>query len=100
MARGTENTYRFCCPNCGALTTAKCRQCGAVDVLDPIGVPGDRWLIKPFHFTERQWEVLVARAKATPGVKSPSELVRLAIQRVLSRPLHRLRRPIKPTEGR
>ena len=66
----TVNVFRFHCPACGEVTTVKCS--------------------KPVQFGDREWKRLVARAKVTPGVRSPSEFVRLALDRALSRPPQRL----------
>lgn len=99
MASGTAKIIGFDCPTCSALNPLKCRRCGAVYKLGPVHAPGEKWTRRRIHFGERQWEALVARAKATPGVSGPSEFLRLAIERFLSRPPHRLRRPSMTTEG-
>ena len=68
----------------------KCRRCGAADNLDPMDARGEKMVSKPVQFGDREWKRLVARAKVTPGVRSPSEFVRLALDRALSRPPQRL----------
>jgi hypothetical protein len=100
MPKRTEYTFRFHCPTCGAITTVKCLKCGADDGLDPIIAPDQKWIIKPIHFTEREWEALTTRANAMRGVSGPSELLELEIARFLARPSHRLRRRNTPTERR
>jgi len=104
MPRGTAITVRFHCTACGAVTTAKCRKCGAVDNLDPMDARGEKMVSKPIPFGDREWKRLVARARATPGVRSPSEFIRLALDRALSRPPQRLissqRRPDMPNKVR
>jgi hypothetical protein len=80
------------------VTTVKCHKCGAVENLDPIADPGQRWIVKPVHFTERQWETLGALAKAIPGVGGPVEFLRLAIARFLTSPPRRLMKLAMPTK--
>lgn len=80
------------------MTTVKCHKCGAVENLDPIADPGQRWIVKPVHFTERQWETLGALAKAIPGVGGPVEFLRLAIARFLTSPPRRLMKLAMPTK--
>jgi hypothetical protein len=104
MPRGTAKNFRPHCPACGAVTTAKCRLCGAVYGLDPINELGEKGICKPIHFDERQWEDLVARAKVTPGVNGPAELVRLVCEEVLAMPPHGLisssKTPNRPSKRR
>lgn len=113
MARGTAKVIGFDCPTCGAVNTLKCCRCGAVYKLDPVKAQGERWVTKPIPFGERAWEALVARAKATPGVRGPSEFLRLEVERFLSSPPQRpialqrtkhaqrasLKSPLRPATG-
>lgn len=87
MPKRTAYTFRFHCPTCGVVTTVKCRRCGTADNLDPIIAPGQKWIIKSLHFTEREWEALTKRANAMRGVSGPSELLQLEIAKSLARPL-------------
>jgi hypothetical protein len=60
---------------------------------------GEKWTRRTIHFDERQWDALVSRAKATPGVRNPTEFIRLAIERSLSRPPHRPAPSSRTAEG-
>lgn len=104
MPRGTAKNFRSHCPACGAVTTAKCRLCGAVYDLDPVNALGEKRISKPIYFDERQWERLAARAKVTPGINGPAEFVRMACDEILSMPPHGLisssKRPNMPSKRR
>ena len=61
--------------------------------------PSERWTRRNIYFDARQWDALVERAKATPGVRSPAEFIRLAIERSLFRPPHRPTPSSRTAEG-
>lgn len=82
--------FRYFCAKCGRTQTVNCKSCGATYVLDTVKQPQEKWVKRHIRFGERQWNRAVARAKVTPGVNGPSELVRLALDEVLALPPIRL----------
>jgi hypothetical protein len=89
MARQTR-IFKFNCPKCGVENTATCKHCGTLYRFDPVKQPGEKMVKRHILFGERQWQRAVARAKVTPGVNGPSELVRLALAEILAMPPIRL----------
>ncbi len=89
MAR-QPRTFKYSCPKCGREQTVNCRHCGATYIFDPTRQPGEKWVNKKLRFGERQWERIVARAKVTPSVNGPAELIRLMCDECLAMPPVRL----------
>jgi hypothetical protein len=89
MAR-QPRIFRYFCPKCGRQQTVNCKSCGSTYVFDPVKQPQEKWVKRHILFGERQWARAVTRAKVTPGVNGPSELVRLALDEILAMPPVRL----------
>jgi hypothetical protein len=101
MPRATANAQRFACTHCGAVSTARCRKCGAVTDFDLTPDPGQHCVSVPIYFNEANWQRLGEIAKATPGVDGPLELLRMALLRLLSIPPIVLgRKPSGPSKRR
>lgn len=90
MPRGTPRIFRYACPKCDAVNTARCARCGEVYTFDPVNAPGEKRVQQRIWFGEKQWQRIKNRAYVTPGVGSASELVRMACEEVLAIPPHRL----------
>ena len=89
MAR-QPRTFKYFCPKCGREQTVNCKYCGATYIFDPTRQPGEKWVNKKVRFGERQWQRIVARAKVTPSVNGPAELIRLMCDECLAMPPVRL----------
>ena len=89
MAR-QPRIFRYFCPKCGVQNTATCKHCGTLYRFDTVIAPGEKRVKRHLWFGQRQWERAVARAKVTPGVNGPAELIRLALDEILSMPPHKL----------
>lgn len=84
MPRSAPKVFKFSCPHCHTLNTAKCHNCGARYEFDPVNPPGEKRIPQRIGFGERQWERIKARAIVTPGIGSASEFVRLACSEALA----------------
>jgi hypothetical protein len=89
MAR-QPRIFRYFCPKCGVQNTATCRHCKTIYHFDTVKAPDEKWVIQRVRFPERMWQRIVVRAKVTPGVNGPAELIRLACAEVLAMPPVRL----------
>ena len=89
MAR-QPRIFKYHCPTCGREQTVTCKYCKATYIFDPLRQPGEKWVIRRLRFGERQWQRAVARAKVTPGVNGPAELIRMALDEILAMPPVRL----------
>lgn len=83
-------TFYYHCPKCGRKQSVNCKHCGATYVFDPTRRPGEKLLSKKVRFGELQWQRLVVRAKVTPGVEGPAELIRIMVDECLAMPPVRL----------
>ena len=89
MAR-QPRTFYYDCPHCGHRQNVNCTFCGKTYIFDPTKRPNEKWVIKKIRFGELQWQRLVARAKVTPAVEGPAELIRLMCDECLAMPPVRL----------
>jgi phage terminase large subunit GpA-like protein len=89
MAR-QPRTFYYHCPHCGRRQNVNCKFCGKTYIFDPTKRPDEKWVIKKVRFGELQWQRLVARAKVTPAVEGPAELIRLMCDECLAMPPVRL----------
>ena len=89
MAR-QPRIFRYHCPKCGREQSVNCRYCQATYIFDPLMAPGEKRVKRHIWFGERQWLRAVTRAKVTPGVNGPAELVRMALDEILAMPPVRL----------
>ena len=85
MAR-QPRTFRYHCPKCAREQTVNCKYCGATYVFDSAKLPDEKWVNMRVRVGEQMYQRIVARAKVTPGVNGPQELVRLACAEVLAMP--------------
>jgi hypothetical protein len=69
-----------------ARSTATCHKCGAQYEYDAVKAPDEKRVPQRICFPEKLWGRIVGRAKITPGVKSASQLVRLACADALAMP--------------
>ena len=89
MAR-QPRVFKYFCPKCGRQNTAICKGCGALYIFDTVKQPYEKWIITRVRFGERQYQRILARARVTPGVNGPAELIRLMCDECLAMPPVRL----------
>ena len=89
MAR-QPRTFYYDCPHCSLHQNVHCKRCKKVYVFDPTRRPGEKLVQKKLSFGEIQWDRVVARAKVTPGVAGPAELIRIMVDECLAMPPVRL----------
>ena len=89
MAR-QPRTFYYDCPHCGRRQNVNCKFCKATYIFDPTKKPDEKWVKREIRFGQLQWERLVVRAKVTPGVEGPAELIRIMVDECLAMPPVRL----------